>query len=202
MFFLRSWAVGSSPLARGLPNLEGEVLHDVGIIPARAGFTARTAPRCRGRCGSSPLARGLPGELVEDIQLVGIIPARAGFTEAVAAPRPGTPDHPRSRGVYRRDPTAAQQARGSSPLARGLLDLIQKRTCAGGSSPLARGLHAVTRDAPSARGIIPARAGFTGGHLGARDRRWDHPRSRGVYHGDHLHVFGSWGSSPLARGLP
>ena len=71
--------VGSSPLARGL--LLGEVLPvpHVGIIPARAGFTARRShaedylrdhPRSRGvygndfsartfHVGSSPLARGL-----------------------------------------------------------------------------------------------------------------------------------------------
>ena len=72
----------------------------LGIIPARAGFTAVLSgggvvvwdhPRSRGvykwgacggleRLGSSPLARGLPGHEEEAVPLTGIIPARAGFT--------------------------------------------------------------------------------------------------------------------------
>ena len=51
------------------------------------------------------------------------------------------------------------------------------------------------------RGIIPARAGFTGVGDGGGQAREDHPRSRGVYtmpvNADN--VLG--GSSPLARGL-
>ena len=70
---------GSSPLARGLPRVEGDLGDVVGIIPARAGFTWGTGsptwgtgdhPRSRGVYqhaagrgqkgpGSSPLARGL-----------------------------------------------------------------------------------------------------------------------------------------------
>ena len=34
-----SWAVGSSPLARGLPVSVQQTLERAGIIPARAGFT-------------------------------------------------------------------------------------------------------------------------------------------------------------------
>ena len=154
--------LGSSPLARGLrePLLGLEV--DVGIIPARAGFTwERPAtpcglsdhPRSRGVyapwgiipahvIGSSPLARGL--HIVESFPggIVRIIPARAGFTggswRATSSPR----DHPRSRGVYARCPRGRPRTPGSSPLARGLQ---------GGA-----GAHA-----PPLR-IIPARAGFTG----------------------------------------
>ena len=91
-----------------------------GIIPARAGFTARRIgatiwrqdhPRSRGvyyarvrvrveRVGSSPLARGLrEGELFENY-IVGIIPARAGFTPQRTPQGSPTRDHPRSRGVY------------------------------------------------------------------------------------------------------
>ena len=71
--------IGSSPLARGLPGpLTGAPL-DVGIIPARAGFTP-----------GGPLG----GEGLR------IIPARAGFTvRVVRVPLPRG-DHPRSRGVY------------------------------------------------------------------------------------------------------
>ena len=71
---------GSSPLARGLHRSLDRPRHQVGIIPARAGFTStrfrrssfrRDHPRSRGvysgksqfgkgEAGSSPLARGLP----------------------------------------------------------------------------------------------------------------------------------------------
>ena len=71
-----------------------------------------------------------------------------------------------------------------------------------GSSPLARGLPGGRLRRRDRKGIIPARAGFTGQEGEGRTRGRDHPRSRGVYgqgrqpaaHGD--------GSSPLARGLP
>ena len=71
-----------------------------------------------------------------------------------------------------------------------------------GSSPLARGLLRRARCQDVCCGIIPARAGFTYAPPLLLRTPGDHPRSRGVYHGDHLHVFGSWGSSPLARSLP
>ena len=92
----------------------------LGIIPARAGFTAsvsvsglrpRDHPRSRGvyrsalwvrtpPLGSSPLARGLQigGPLI--IHGRGIIPARAGFTRRVGVILDTEEDHPRSRGVY------------------------------------------------------------------------------------------------------
>jgi len=91
---------GSSPLARGLPDVEALGLDEPRIIPARAGFTP-TRP-CRGKPtgdhprsrgvyrmrvsgttiaeGSSPLARGLPVGRTPRQQHRGIIPARAGFT--------------------------------------------------------------------------------------------------------------------------
>ena len=153
--------VGSSPLARGLHAGATATTGARGIIPARAGFTADPwschpwspdHPRSRGvyarasgcvcwRRGSSPLARGLllaGGERDEGQR---IIPARAGFTGAAIGLGCGVQDHPRSRGVYARPPRAEDVARGSSPLARGLLRFTED-------------------DAPWAR-IIPARAGFT-----------------------------------------
>ena len=152
---------GSSPLARGL-RLPDYGLHgDVGIIPARAGFTSgpwagawrcRDHPRSRGvypaspsgivpPSGSSPLARGLL--LSFDIVLPAgrIIPARAGFTIVIGLFGRPTGDHPRSRGVYPITDTGAIQEFGSSPLARGLPSHLY-------------------HDARQAR-IIPARAGFT-----------------------------------------
>ena len=99
----RSWASGSSPLARGLRRVGVVRVLVRGIIPARAGFTrcrlrstwpARDHPRSRGvyasggcegavRAGSSPLARGLPVPLTRAAAGIGIIPARAGFTLGV-----------------------------------------------------------------------------------------------------------------------
>ena len=70
-----------------------------------------------------------------------------------------------------------------------------------GSSPLARGLLSGLICIIIRTGIIPARAGFTHGHLARDAAVRDHPRSRGVYT-CLLRVSGSGGgSSPLARGL-
>ena len=152
---------GSSPLARGLPvRPGGEALADR-IIPARAGFTRRRTtwrtrstdhPRSRGvYCGglrvqrhfhgSSPLARGLRQLGGLDVDGPRIIPARAGFTRDTTIRAAQKKDHPRSRGVYTDFSTPTSSWRGSSPLARGLLDSLQS-------------YHNPGR-------IIPARAGFT-----------------------------------------
>ena len=193
---------GSSPLARGLRHPNHLKLVIIRIIPARAGFTVpesphdplnKDHPRSRGVYqygrqhhemgdGSSPLARGLRVKECAAKDILRIIPARAGFTVAPPHDGGGCGDHPRSRGVYRFTVRVPRTGAGSSPLARGLPHLGIGGRCG--------------------RGIIPARAGFTvcgsayGGHVG------DHPRSRGVY----LSAFAdgriSWGSSPLARGLP
>ena len=111
---------GSSPLARGLLPPGLDLLHGLGIIPARAGFTypcaltatvRRDHPRSRGVYwsvtyrvgrppGSSPLARGLQSYRLDADAGGGIIPARAGFTLTAPMRRTASPDHPRSRGVY------------------------------------------------------------------------------------------------------
>ena len=110
-----------------------------------------------------------------------IIPARAGFTNPASTYHSQSQDHPRSRGVYTRRRPLCSSPNGSSPLARGL----PLRLCT-----------------PHGRiGIIPARAGFTGRVLGGRLRRWDHPRSRGVYSRGRIRRSTWPGSSPLARGL-
>ena len=100
-------AIGSSPLARGLPQRGHQRPGVPRIIPARAGFTSRQwcccsfqwdHPRSRGvyvvggflcppDAGSSPLARGLPIILVPSPRAHRIIPARAGFTQLVAGER-------------------------------------------------------------------------------------------------------------------
>ena len=171
------------------------------IIPARAGFTVASLtsalamadhPRSRGVYsrhvplwrrvrGSSPLARGLHSANRRRRVILGIIPARAGFTHCSWDLSPTVKDHPRSRGVYARPASAGRAFCGSSPLARGLLCLVQH--------------------AREPRRIIPARAGFTCATL--YTPRWgsDHPRSRGVYEPELPPDPRVQGSSPLARGL-
>ena len=173
----------------------------LGIIPARAGFTAapstrkapsRDQPRPRGVYprrppmrlrlrGSSPLARGLPEQLTVSGEANGIIPARAGFTTAPRLTRQVCPDHPRSRGVYGTASEAQLNQAGSSPLARGLHRTAQSHVCR--------------------RRIIPARAGFTILFHSSVTTALDHPRSRGVYRPMNQEACGPEGSSPLARGL-
>ena len=173
--------MGSSPLARGLPQpILAETRHSR-IIPARAGFTCtcpssgtntwdhprsrgvyiRWRRRLTGRIGSSPLARGLrPGASGLENR-AGIIPARAGFTVTPLAHLTTPPDHPRSRGVYSSNPGCGRHCTGSSPLARGLRSLL---------------------------GDLQKIFG-------------DHPRSRGVYTSTTWTCEVLPGSSPLARGL-
>ena len=173
-----------------------------GIIPARAGFTRAALngkiidqdhPRSRGVyvtrgngfvvCqGSSPLARGLPDHVRSGGWRGGIIPARAGFTGNGFVVCQFVKDHPRSRGVYEPISRPSATVSGSSPLARGLLDLFDLR--------------------PVNNRIIPARAGFTAGALHPARLRPDHPRSRGVYCWCAAPCPPAAGSSPLARGLP
>ena len=153
---------GSSPLARGLLRHRLPRLIHLRIIPARAGFTrigsilglvSGDHPRSRGvysprpsatppATGSSPLARGLPCPTTGMGAVSRIIPARAGFTANPPYPACRPTDHPRSRGVYS--------------------DVISKSSPEMGSSPLARGLRNSFFSRILDRGIIPARAGFTG----------------------------------------
>ena len=194
---------------------------EIGIIPARAGFTykaaqrwraARDHPRSRGvygmmvssldrSPGSSPLARGL---LRTDVLLaagVRIIPARAGFTGDRGRLLPGAGDHPRSRGAYEavEHPGPADP---DHPRSRGVYRRARSASSwSSGSSPLARGLLAPHEIRSDGVRIIPARAGFTRRPRAAHLRWEDHPRSRGVYAGSRPPARRAAGSSPLARGL-
>ena len=98
---------------------------------------------------------------IADGKLMRIIPARAGFTRPERSPPTWGADHPRSRGVY--------------------AVTLSGRTTSMGSSPLARGLLQVRAVPGLGVGIIPARAGFTGRLVPGRSGSRDHPRSRGVY---------------------
>ena len=174
-------SAGSSPLARGLRRSSVSSREAGGIIPARAGFTPGRP--CRAAAKSDhPRSRGVyqgGGQTVRGCRR--IIPARAGFTGSTWPGRRGRRDHPRSRGVYR-------AAAAAAPLRAG-------------SSPLARGLPGPARMLTGTPGIIPARAGFTREYHARTLQGRDHPRSRGVYEMDHVHLRNAEGSSPLARGL-
>ena len=215
-------AIGSSPLARGLPGgrqAHGEALPDHPRL--RGVYVEHPVDGAKIR-GSSPLARGLRQHNVWN--------------------NPLARDHPRLRGVYHRPGGRLEGPEGSSPLARGLrlgewpmpglagiipacAGFTTGETAAGGarrdhprlrgvyrggrqrdqpvvgSSPLARGLHA--GDAVSQRrgGIIPACAGFTQWPGSSCRRTADHPRLRGVYWRSTAPTPKTGGSSPLARGL-
>ena len=194
--------MGSSPLARGLPQRRRAGQPGPRIIPARAGFTrgwfevwrvVLDHPRSRGvyvaatwrtapMLGSSPLARGLPLLDTGEGRTGGIIPARAGFTVGGDLCRRESGDHPRSRGVY--------------------VKVFPSEAATLGSSPLARGLPLPPSCPEWASRIIPARAGFTLPRTSWGTRPADHPRSRGVYLPALVSHHPEVGSSPLARGLP
>ena len=213
---------GSSPLARGLLLHDALRDEDLGIIPARAGFTSGDWAVTTPGGGSSPLARGLREDHVKPVCDAGIIPARAGFTQATQDIHGAREDHPRSRGVYSSSRPKSFEDPGSSPLARGLpsssrstrrlsriiparAGFTSENNYSGrntmGSSPLARGLHRARSRIGPGRGIIPARAGFTRPRRAGRPPAQDHPRSRGVYSRTEKIGRARAGSSPLARGL-
>ena len=123
--------MGSSPLARGLPDVTDTHQGEGGIIPARAGFTKSAGPgppwfadhprsrgvygpgsphRARPR-GSSPLARGLHRVRRPRPVPRRIIPARAGFTSRLGRRGSRVRDHPRSRGARAAGARAASSSR-------------------------------------------------------------------------------------------
>ena len=172
----------------------------VGLIPARAGNTARPAllrarsrahPRSRGEHeatvlpepkepGSSPLARGTPSGWSGSTRARGLIPARAGNTWSQSSGVSSFGAHPRSRGEH----VGFQVAHWPSS----------------GSSPLARGTPSVLTSYSSSGWLIPARAGNTYGDQVGGKSDGAHPRSRGEHRGDTEERSGGGGSSPLARG--
>ena len=131
--------VGSSPLARGTSLGKCSSLHQLRLIPARAGNIPAPAapdhlesahPRSRGEhvskagavapgFGSSPLARGTYAHLSLGHNITRLIPARAGNIWIIFRWNTLQPAHPRSRGEHVRSPPPACRWTGSSPLARG-----------------------------------------------------------------------------------
>ena len=174
--------LGSSPLARGLLQAYVQTTLSTGDHPRSRGVYAALEEAGARPDGSSPLARGLPTSPETAVVRMRIIPARAGFTRRGWRAASRGSDHPRSRGVYGAGLPLTVDKLGSSPLARGLQDLLEERL-------------------DHAR-IIPARAGFTRRSHHRMVGGGDHPRSRGVYTVVAPSGYQIGGSSPLARGLP
>ena len=100
------------------------------------------------------------------------------------------------------DPVTPPQAHRPFSRSRGVhLVMLSRSISSAGSSPLARGSRDALGGGLDDRGIIPARAGFTGRSSAPRSRGPDHPRSRGVYACGTVLPRETDGSSPLARGL-
>ena len=173
-------ASGSSPRVRGKLAAGSEIVLSVRIIPARAGQTWRTGPRCRRwpdhprACGandnnrkpiarlfgSSPRVRGKPIRHHVACDRRRIIPARAGQTRPVPGRAGLDPDHPRACG-----------ANGEPCFGFG--DEV-------GSSPRVRGKHIHRQTKALAIRIIPARAGQTTRASRRRPSATDHPRACGA----------------------
>ena len=145
---------GSSPLARGLLSRAGRCDDGTGIIPARAGFTARIVSM-RAAILDHPRSRGVYSTAASSYETSArIIPARAGFT-------------PRTR-------PATASTWGSSPLARGLLEdghtfdldgrIIPAR--AGFTAERSRRRSSAT-DHPRSRGVYPTVAELNKGLHGS-----------------------------------
>ena len=171
---------GSSPLARGTPDVVPAGAGGHRFIPARAGNTVGMFARQTGKTGSSPLARGTRTRAASPWRRARFIPARAGNTLRQPRPFAQPSVHPRSRGEH--CPTSPD---GSSP---------------NGSSPLARGTHQERRHERHDPRFIPARAGNTRPARTARTATRVHPRSRGEHAGEIIEFGAEDGSSPLARG--
>ncbi len=170
---------GSSPLARGTLVRRLDVVPHRRFIPARAGNTPGVFP-CGAGSGSSPLARGTPGAHRCSRDQGRFIPARAGNTRRGSSLAAPGPVHPRSRGEHSTIRPPIRYGSGSSPLARGTPDRVERE-----------------RRRPR---FIPARAGNTARPSSAAPRSSVHPRSRGEHLRESVRDRHQYGSSPLARG--
>ncbi|CCI54955.1 conserved hypothetical protein [Nostocoides jenkinsii Ben 74] len=171
---------GSSPRGRGGPRSKKGRSSVTGLIPARAGRTARSCtahraagahPRAGGAdfvrrgagdwwMGSSPRGRGGLGPVADQDFERGLIPARAGRTATPGLTGFPSRAHPR----------------------------------AGGADRL------VDADLEKVRGLIPARAGRTAHWYSEAGVRRAHPRAGGADFAAQLAVEDAMGSSPRGRG--
>ena len=195
-----SKARGTSPHARGPPDLDLRIEVRPGNIPACAGTTLVGSgirrrrgehPRMRGDhskfalppdyvTGTSPHARGPRIRCLNRLFVCGNIPACAGTTSPSARSRTQSWEHPRMRGDHFHCTTASTSKSGTSPHARGPLAI-----------PKRYGLFP---------GNIPACAGTTPGLALKRDTPREHPRMRGDHRCWTATVIYATGTSPHARG--
>ena len=170
------------------------------IIPARAGQTWRTGPRCRRwpdhpracganvlvvgsafQChGSSPRVRGKQVAHPCERPPIRIIPARAGQTASLPKGFILLPDHPR--------------ACGANPDSGGMNTMPNR------SSPRVRGKPIVWSGLFLRRRIIPARAGQTQWREPEHNAPADHPRACGANSNKGSATVSASGSSPRVRG--
>ena len=193
---------GSSPRMRGT-HAENRRRHNIQrIIPAYAGNTSWSRPRCTGRwdhprvcgehadcivscaadLGSSPRMRGTHFKLYVCFIHVGIIPAYAGNTWPLRMEARLSRDHPRICGEH------------------SFVNRVHLLT--GGSSPHMRGTHDRERSRVARGRIIPAYAGNTDEPLLRRRQGGDHPRICGEHIEYKVEGATSQGSSPHMRGTP
>ena len=194
--------LGSSPRVRGKRSSIQASCSSSRLIPARAGKT-KTSPQpgpggtahpraCgenRRSCtrrppepGSSPRVRGKRRMLDDFFHLPGLIPARAGKTYAPPI-RPET---------SRAHPRACGENSSPSPLPVVFV----------GSSPRVRGKRSDSHRGRSRAGLIPARAGKTGGSVCRSRSPRAHPRACGENVASASEWGGTTGSSPRVRGKP
>ena len=176
--------------------------NNTGLIPARAGKTARSCG-CRRRVRAHPRAGGENGMMVEAPKpgagssprgrgkrvapptptvSPGLIPARAGKTSSLYGSRSAASAHPRAGGENTFGARIAATAAGSSPRGRG------KPSISVFWVPL--------------YGLIPARAGKTYPRNSGHRRSRAHPRAGGENKLAMNVSYSSQGSSPRGRGKP
>ena len=171
---------GSSPRVRGKLGEVGAQVDALGAHPRACGENCRCPRESGGEPGSSPRVRGKLRRGILGHPRRGLIPARAGktATRSPGCTHPGA--HPRACGE---NPAAGADA------ARGH-----------GSSPRVRGKLHRRRRPRHPRGLIPARAGKTGGSVCRSRSPRAHPRACGenVPWGEAAPL--AFGSSPRVRG--
>ena len=150
------------------------------VHPRRRGEHFRQLANGGGDSGSSPQARGT--RLVLLLRHAGqrFIPAGAGNTRRPAAPAPPDTVHPRRRGEHGFVQGGVEEVAGSSPQARGTLDVAEAGR--------------------AADRFIPAGAGNTFSNAFCVLRNAVHPRRRGEHAVRHTRYTVHAGSSPQARG--
>ena len=158
----------------------------------RARLCGGSSPRVRGKLarlfsapsavGSSPRVRGKPPSPGKEGPCRGLIPARAGKTPGTRPTATHRAAHPRACGENSRAADHDDGTGGSSPRVRGKLDRARESVQVGG--------------------LIPARAGKTGGRHGRSRRPRAHPRACGENASTPPPGRASPGSSPRVRGKP